>query len=174
MSAGVLALLMALPASRVLAHATLVSSDPAAGAVLAASPATVSATFAEPFAASRSSMELLRPDGTTLAMSTAATSSTAETMTISGFGALIPGTYSVRWITITPDDNGIERGTFAFTVGASGEAGSAAAGAVATAGPSPGAGGSSGSGGSGDIAIALVVLACLVLAGLAWFVRRSR
>lgn len=119
-------------------------------------------------------MELLGPDGTTLARSTAATSSSAESMTISGFGTLVPGTYSVRWITITPDDNGIERGMYAFTVGTSGEASSAAPGLAATAGPSPAAGGSSDSGGTGDITVALVVLAGLVLAGLAWFVRRSR
>ncbi len=169
-----LTLFLALPAAGVLAHATLVSSDPAAGAVLAVSPAAISATFAEPFAVSRSSMELLRPDGTTLATSTAATSPTAESMSISDFGTLVPGTYSVRWITITPDDNGIERGTFAFTVGTSGAAGPAVSGAAATAGPSPGTGGSSGSGGFGDIAIALVILAGLVLAGLFWFVRRSR
>ena len=103
---------------------------------------------------------------------------TAESMTISGFGTLAPGTYSVRWTTVTPDDNAIERGTFTFTVAAPtpapGALSSAAPGAAATASPSPGAGGGAASGGVGDIALPLLVLATLVVVGLAWSVRRSR
>jgi hypothetical protein len=30
------------------------------------------------------------------------------------------GDYTVSWTTVTPDDNGIERGTFTFTVAAAG------------------------------------------------------
>ena len=120
-------------------------------------------------------MQLLGPDGATLATSAVATAATAETMTVSGFGPLAPGTYSVRWITITPDDNGIERGTFTFTVGVlaggSAHAGAASPGVAAAA---PGAVGGGSSGGSGDVVVALAVLASLVIAGLAWFLRRSR
>jgi len=160
-----LALLVLGPAA-VLAHASLVTSDPANGATLAASPATITATFAEAFDTTRSSMQLLGPGGATLAANQPATASTAVSMTISGFGTLAAGTYSVRWTTITPDDNGIERGTFAFTVAA------AASGASAAA--SPGAAGGSASGGAGDVAIPLVALAALLVVGLAWFLRRSR
>lgn len=172
-----LALLVLGPAA-VLAHASLVTSDPADGAMLAASPATITATFAEAFDTTRSSMHLLGADGTTLAANGPATASTAMSMTISGFGTLTAGTYSVQWTTITPNDNGIERGTFAFTVRASVSGASTppsvVPGAAATAAASPGAAGGSASGGVGDIAIPLVVLAALVVVGLAWLLRRSR
>ncbi len=172
-----LALFVLGPAA-VLAHASLVTSDPANGTTLAASPATITATFAEAFDTTRSSMHLLGPDGTSLAATGPATASTAVSMTISGFGTLAAGTYSVQWTTITPNDNGIERGTFAFTVGAStsitSEPPSGVPGAAATASTSPGAGGGSASGGVGDVAIPLVALAALLAVGLAWFLRRSR
>lgn len=173
-----LSLLILTPVGAALAHASLVSSDPADGTTLTASPASISATFAEAFDTGRSSMELLGPDGATLTTNAAAASATAESMTISGYGTLAPGLYSVRWTTITPDDNGIERGTFRFTMAApvegSGQPGSASPGTAATPIASPGAAAGGGSGGSGDIAVALVVLAALVIAGLAWFLRRSR
>lgn len=173
-----LALVLLTPVGAALAHASLVSSDPADGSTLTASPASISATFAEAFDTGRSSMELLGPDGATLATNAATASATAESMTISGYGTLAPGLYSVRWTTVTPDDSGIERGTLRFTIAApvegSGPAGSASSGTAATPIASPGASAGGSSGGSGDIAVAFVVLAALVIAGLAWFVRRSR
>lgn len=175
--AAALSLLVIGPAAA-LAHAELVTSDPANGMTLAASPVTVTATYKEAFDTKRSSIELLGPDGATLATNEPAAAATAESMTISGFGTLAPGTYSVRWTTITPDDNAIERGTFTFTVVAAtrapGALSSATPGAAATASASPGAGGGAASGGVGDIALPLVVLAALIVVGLAWFVRRSR
>jgi methionine-rich copper-binding protein CopC len=172
-----MALLILGPAA-VLAHASLVTSDPANGTTLAASPATIAATFAEAFDTTRSSMQLLGPDGATLATNQPETVATAGSMTISGFGTLAAGTYSVRWTTITPDDNGIERGSFAFTVATAASGASAppsvAPDASATAAASPGAGGGSASGGIGDVAIPLVALAALLVVGLAWFLRRSR
>jgi methionine-rich copper-binding protein CopC len=115
--AAALALLVLGPAAA-LAHAELVTSDPANGTTLTASPVTVTATYKEAFDTKRSSMELLGPDGATRATNEPAAAATAESMTISGLGTLAAGTYSVRWTTITPDDNGIERGTFTFTVAA--------------------------------------------------------
>jgi len=172
-----LALLVLGPAA-VLAHAALVTSDPPNGTTLTASPVTISATFAEAFDTKRSSMELLGPDGSTLATNQRPAAATAESMTISGFGALASGTYSVRWTTITPDDNGIERGTFTFSVAAATPAASAspsvAPDAAATAAASPSTGSGAAAGGVGDIALPLLALAALVVVGLAWFVRRSR
>ena len=154
--------ILALAPAAAQAHATLTASDPADGATLATSPATITATFAEAFDTTRSSMELLGPDGASLATKAAATSATAESMTISGFGTLAGGPYTVRWTTITPGDNGIERGTFFFTIG------------NATAPSAPPAGNGTTSGGVGDVALPLVGLVVLVAVGLAWFVRRSR
>jgi methionine-rich copper-binding protein CopC len=159
--AVVLAFLVLGPAA-VLAHASLVTSDPANGTTLAASPVTITATFAEAFDTTRSSMQLLGPDGATVAANGPSTASTAASMTIAGFGTLGAGTYSVQWTTITPNDNGIERGTFAFTV------------AAATGAASPPAGGGPASGGVGAVAVPLVALAVLLVVGLAWFLRRSR
>jgi methionine-rich copper-binding protein CopC len=164
-AAVALALLVVGPAA-VLAHASLATSDPANGTTLAVSPATITATFVEAFDTKRSSMELLGPDGATLASNAPGTAPTAVSMAISGFGTLAAGTYGVRWTTITPDDNGIERGTFGFTVAAGTSGASAEA--------SPTAGGSAASGGMGDVAIPLVALAVLLVVGLAWFLRRSR
>ena len=174
---AVTALLVLGPAAA-LAHAELVTSNPANGATLTASPVTISATFAEPFDTTRSSMELLGPDGATLAPNEPGVAATAESMTISGFGTLAAGTYSVRWTTITPDDNGIERGTFAFTLATAtavpSASPSASPDAAATAAASPGAGTGAASGGIGDVALPLVALAVLVVVGLAWFLRRAR
>jgi methionine-rich copper-binding protein CopC len=175
--AAVLILLVLGPAAG-LAHADLVTSDPADGATLMASPVTITANYLEAFDTKRSSMELLGPDGATLATNEPATAATAESMTISGFGTLPAGTYSVRWTTITPDDNGIERGTFTFTLAAGtlvpGASPSAAPDAAATAAASPGVGAVAASGGVGDVVLPLVALAALVVVGLAWFLRRSR
>ncbi len=183
--AAALALLILGPAAA-LAHAELVTSDPANGTTLTSSPVTVTATYKEAFDTKRSSMELLGPDGATLATNEPAAAATAESMTIPGLGTLAAGTYSVRWTTITPDDNGIERGTFTFTVAAAtpargalssaapGAAATAAPGAAVTAAASPGAGGGSASGGAGDVALLLAALAALVVVGLGWFVRRAR
>ena len=175
--AAVLILLVLGPAAG-LAHADLATSDPADGATLMASPETITATYLEAFDTKRSSMELLGPSGATLATNEPATAATAESMTISGFGTLAAGTCSVRWTTSTPDDNGIERGTFTFTLAAGtlvpGASPSAAPDPAATDVAAPGVGGGSASGGVGDVAIPLVMLAALVVVGLAWFLRRSR
>jgi hypothetical protein len=175
--AAVLSLLVLGPAAA-LAHADLVASDPANGTTLTTSPVTITATYAEAFDTKRSSMELLGPDGATLATNEPAAATTAESMTISGFGTLAAGTYGVRWTTITPDDNGIERGTFTFAVAAaplgSSASPSAAPEPAASDVAAPGAGGGSASGGAGDVVLPLVALAALVAVGLAWFLRRSR
>lgn len=161
----------------VLAHATLVTSDPAGGTTLTASPANVTATFAESFDTTRSSMALLGPNGATLATNERGAAATAESMTISGFGTLAAGKYTVQWTTITPDDNGIERGTFAFTVAAATESAAASSPAgpsvAASAAASPGAGEAAAPGAAGDMVLPLIALIALVIVGLAWFLRRS-
>ncbi len=168
---------MVLAPAEVFAHATLVTSDPADGTTLTASPANVTATFAEPFDTVRSSMALLSSSGATLATNERGAGATAESMTISGFGRLAAGTYTVQWTTITPDDNGIERGTFAFTVAAATESAAASPAGppvAASAAASPSAGAAAAPGAAGDIVLPLVALIALVIVGLAWFLRRSR
>lgn len=127
--ATVIALLILMPVGAALAHASQITSDPAGGTSLTASPASTTATFAEAFDTARSSMDLHRPDGSTLATNAPA-SAAAESMTVSGTGTLVPGTFSVRRVTIAPDDNGIGRGSGDIAVAL------AVLGVVVLAGPS--------------------------------------
>ena len=124
-------------------------------------------------------MHLLGPGGATLAANGPPTGPTAESMTISGFGVLAAGSYSVQWTTITPDDNGIERGTFSFTVAAaaaSGVAASSGAEPTASAAASPAPGGATRVRRRARISpLPVVVLAVpSSIVGAAWFLRRSR
>ncbi len=105
-----MALSLATPA---LAHADLVSADPADGAVLATPPTTVTLTFSEGLDATRSSFKLSGPEGS-LAGTGTASGDGATTMTLDGLD-LAPGAYTVKW-TSASLDNHLLRGTFAFTV----------------------------------------------------------
>ena len=95
-----------------MAHAELVSSDPADGAQLAESPTTITLTFSEGLEADRSSIRLNR-DGQTLASGGAARNGDT-TMAITGL-ALEPGDYVIRWVS-SADDGHLERGRVDFTV----------------------------------------------------------
>ena len=166
------------------AHAELVSSTPASGATVSTDPGTISATFSEAIDPGRSSMELLSPAGQTVATATVDASGTSMTL---DHPALEPGTYTVRWTTVTPDDNGVERGTFTIIVAAaaSATAASASSGASPNATPipvdsqpatSPAASadpssGSSGSGGATDVILPIAVL-ILAIGAILFLLRR--
>lgn len=103
-----------------LAHANLVSSDPADGARLAAAPATITLVFSEE----------LKPEGNLITVSDAggaqvdAGDTTLDlndpkraTLTVSLRSGLGDGTYTVKW-KITSTDGHVEEGTLTFTVGA--------------------------------------------------------
>jgi methionine-rich copper-binding protein CopC len=122
------------------AHAELVSSDPRDGAVLTTPPAAVVARYSEAIDPGRSSILVLDATGRQVARGGVDPSdATRRTMRVS-LPALAPGTYTVRWTTVTPDDNGVERGTFTFTVAAGGATASPSAspsGSTAAASASP-------------------------------------
>jgi methionine-rich copper-binding protein CopC len=111
-------LLAALPVGAA-AHSELESSTPAAGEVVVGSPTAITGAFTEPVDPGRSSMELRGPDGSRIARGGVPADGPRTRMTIIGFGPLQPGRYVVRWTTVTADDDGVERGTFRFTVVAS-------------------------------------------------------
>ena len=109
-AAGIVALLLA--ATPVLAHAELVSSDPADGAQLATPPATITLTFSEGVVAARSSFNLTL-NGQAIGTGKAAKDGDT-TMTLDGL-SLDPGAYVIQWTSLA-EDGDLQRGTVRFTV----------------------------------------------------------
>ena len=129
------------------AHSHLVRSTPAGGAVLGAEPATVSATYEEDVSLSKSTFQVYyQPDASSPQVPADNGSGhvdvnqrTLMSATLQpGLGA---GIYTVKWHTLTEDDNGQVDGTFSFTVkgtpSASGSASTPTAAPVIA--PAPGA-----------------------------------
>jgi len=166
-------LALALAPGTALGHSELVSSSPANGALLEEPPAEVGGDYSEAVDPGRSSMELRGPDGSVIATGGVPAGGPATSMAIVSLPALAPGVYEVRWTTVTPDDGGVERGTFSFTVAPAGGTPSATPVAatpapVATPGPAPAPGVA-----TGDLALPLVLLAVLGV-GAAWLLLRRR
>lgn len=180
--AALAASLLPLP---VLAHAELVSSDPADGAVLAAPPSAITLVFDEPLA-DGSSFELVGPSGT---VGSGAIDPAAPTQLILATPSLAPGAYQVKWRSVA-DDKDIERGVLGFTIASTSipaapttpaETGPGASTAPTTA-PGSAVASPAASGGSGDAAagsstgdVLLPILAALVVvgAGAIYLLRRS-
>lgn len=188
--AALLAMVMlaALPAA-VAAHSELDSSTPADGAVVAVAPTEITGEFTEPVDAGRSSMELRGPDGASIARGGVPDGGPPTRMTIPGLPPLAPGTYTVRWTTVTADDDGVERGTFAFTVAeptpapptptpapTGSPAGPTALPSLSpapTPSPTP-APDAAPAAGLADLLVPLAVLAAVLAGGAAWLLRRRR
>ena len=77
------------------------------------SPAEVSATFDDGLVASKSSIEVIAPDDSTVATGGVAADDPKTLVVV--VPPLAPGTYRVRWAAAT-DDGHLERGRFDFTV----------------------------------------------------------
>jgi methionine-rich copper-binding protein CopC len=155
--AGVLSLLVAAP---VLAHAEFVSSDPADGAVLASPPTTITLTFSEGLDSAKSSIELVGPDGSSIATAKPAGDGD-ETMTLGGL-SLTAGSYNVKWTSVSLDTD-ILRGTASFTVGQG-----------ASSGPVPTGGDTVPAGNGSDVVLPILVALVLVAVVGAYVLRRSR
>ena len=110
-------------------------------------------------------------------------------MVISPLPALAPGVYEVRWTTVTADDDGVERGTFSFTVveasaaptssSATTPAPGTTAAPDATATPLPAASSPPSpsptpAAGVGDLLLPVVVLLAVLGVGAAVLLRRRR
>lgn len=186
-AAAVLSLLLAalLPAS-VAAHSELVSSNPADGALLTVPPLEISGDFSEELDATRSVMDLRAPGGAVLATGRVPDDGPPTRMTIVDLPAFAPGTYEVRWTTVTADDNGVERGTVTFTLLASTPSPTPTAEPSSTpaptappsatpAAPAPSPAPAPGAGSTtGDLLVPLAVLAGILVGGAAWLLRRRR
>jgi copper resistance protein C len=175
-------LLIALPLpALVAAHADLVSSDPADGAVLTEPPAEVVITFSEAMIGD-SSFSVLDIDGATLA--TGGLDPIDPTVLRAPLPTLGAGPYTVQWTSVA-DDGDVLRGTFRFSVAVPAppvptptpaESPSAVAEPTPpapTPTPTPSAAADhGGTGGGTDVLVAIAVAALLVAGGLAFFLRR--
>lgn len=112
LAALVLIAVLILPC-RAFAHAALVATDPADGAVLAQSPAQFSLTFSEPV--SPLVLTLVRPDGTQLALTSFRLD--GQTLEIQNPEALKSGTHVLSWRVVSEDGHPVG-GSALFSVGA--------------------------------------------------------
>ena len=120
------------------AHAQLSSSDPADGSQVTVPPQRITMQFSEDLDPAASTATVSRMDGTRVDNGAAAVDTTnRKTLTVA-VETLVPGGYIVQWHAVTPDDNGVTEGSFAFTVVTEG-------GGVATPVTAPPAAGSTGS-----------------------------
>ncbi|HEX9031109.1 MAG TPA: copper resistance protein CopC [Streptosporangiaceae bacterium] len=99
-----------------LAHATVVSTSPADGAIVARAPSRVSVTFDEPVGITAGSLEVFAPDGSRVDTGGAA-HSTPEGIRVALRPGLVHGTYTVGWHVISADSHPVH-GAFTFSIGA--------------------------------------------------------
>jgi methionine-rich copper-binding protein CopC len=151
-----LSLLLWVTAGPASAHATLLSSTPAAGAVVTELPPSIVLSFDDDLT-DASSFDLVNAAGSTVAHG--AVSADDPTMLTVATPSLADGAYEVRWTAGTSDGH-IERGTVSFTVAIG-----------ATASPSAAPSDTPG-GGAGDAVLPVVAAAVLIAAGLLWLLRR--
>jgi copper transport protein len=98
------------------AHAELVDSDPAEGAVLATAPATVTLTFNEPVRLTSQEIAVYDAHGDPVA-STAGATGVVVTVDLAGAADLPDGSYVVSWNVLSGDGHPIA-GALTFSVGA--------------------------------------------------------
>ena len=98
-----------------LAHAELVTADPAPDAVVTGVERIV-ATFSQDLDAERSSMQLRDASGAVVAEG-GRDADDVRTMSIPATD-LAPGVYEVRWTTFSTEDDELHRGTYTFEVAA--------------------------------------------------------
>ncbi|PBB70057.1 copper resistance protein CopC [Mesorhizobium sp. WSM4312] len=117
---GLLGLLMAVifvaSTSQAFAHAALIKTDPADGAVLAQAPAQFSLTFSEPV--SPLVLTLVKPDGTPVGLTSFRL--TDQTLEIDNPQALKSGTHVLSWRVISADGHPVG-GSLLFSIGAPSE-----------------------------------------------------
>jgi copper transport protein len=111
-TAGVLA-----TATAALAHATLVSTSPPDGSIVAKAPAKVSATFDESVGVSPDSLRVYAPNGQRADNGSTTHGQLPQQITVGLLPGLGPGTYTVGWHVISADSHPVQ-GAFTFSVGA--------------------------------------------------------
>jgi copper transport protein len=115
-----LALLLAMTVLRPLpasAHAFLLSSDPAANAVVPVAPQTVTLRFTEPLETSYSRAQLFDQSGAEVAGASSSIGDDPRTLTVAIPPGLTNGTYSILWRTLSTVDGHTAQGYLPFTIG---------------------------------------------------------
>jgi methionine-rich copper-binding protein CopC len=105
--------------STALAHAKLVSSDPAAGAKLTKAPAKVTLVFSEEISDKESDSNFTVTDESGATVGTGKVDNTDldhKTQVGTLKDGLGDGIYTVKWNALTPDDQGHSEGSFSFGV----------------------------------------------------------
>jgi methionine-rich copper-binding protein CopC len=103
-----------LSASQALAHASLVKSDPAANATVAA-PKTITLTFDEELTPAFSGFDASMSDGMKVKFKTTV-SKDKKTITGVPTGPMMAGAYKLSWHAAAADDGHKTAGTLTFTV----------------------------------------------------------
>ena len=151
-----------------LAHADLVTSDPAEGAIVApGSLATLTVTFSEALK-DGSSLDLVGPG---VGVASTARSTNELSMTMATPTSMPAGAWEIRWTSVAGDGD-VLRGVVHFTVADASPALVTAAPTAARS-PAPSTDGS-GSALGGDAFIPVVVLGVVLVAGGSWFLRGRR
>jgi copper transport protein len=104
-------------ATAALAHATLESTSPPDGAILAKAPASVSATFDEAVGVSPDSLRVFAPNGQRADDGNTVHGTVPQQITIALLPGLGGGTYTVGWHVISADSHPVQ-GAFTFSIGA--------------------------------------------------------
>jgi copper transport protein len=113
-TAVVLLLATAGPAA---AHATLETTSPLEGSVLAAAPTEVTATFDEAVGVSADSLRVFAPDGDRVDDGDSVRAANPDEVEIKLRSGLAKGTYTVAWHVISADSHPVE-GAYTFSIGA--------------------------------------------------------
>lgn len=150
---AMIAVIAAIGASDVAAHARLTASDPADKATVTKAPAQITLTFSEETSATKSGGSVTDASGTTVSTGFKVDLNQRTKMTIDLKPSLPNGAYTVKWNSLTEDDNGMADGTFTFTVQAA---------AIGTGTTTTGTPPTSGSAAAGTASIATTVPAATV------------
>jgi copper transport protein len=105
------------PSTAALAHATLESTSPPDGSIVAKAPASVSATFDESVGVSADSLRVYAPNGQRADDGTTTHGHLPQQITVGLLPGLGRGTYTVAWHVISADSHPVQ-GAFTFSVGA--------------------------------------------------------
>jgi methionine-rich copper-binding protein CopC len=155
---GVMFLIAALTAPSASAHATRISTDPAADAVLAAGPQRVSATFNEQLQTTFAAMTVVGPDGNVWSAGEPAVQGAVVGIAVRALGPA--GTYTVNY-RVTSADGHVVSGSWSFRLTVPG-----------TGAPGPPAAGPDG---RGALPVwPFVAVAVALVAGGAWWAARGR